>query len=751
MATLLGTESGRVATVATFYKASALVGLGRYSEVYKAFDTNSQTDVALKLYVGCDNAAHDRAKNEAALLTKLGTLNSEYFPVLRRSVKHRIKNQNHPLLVLELGAYVSEEGQKHVLSLKDVVPHVHSELPGTAIGDGFWCIDSLVRWMVHLLQAAKQLHSIGVVHRDIKPANILLKRGPGQSQAVPFLLDYNSASDARESDSGSGTPRYLPPEVKLGKRLSPDPEDDLWAVAMVAWEMLYGQPAEPDRKRPPASVIKGVVPDSLVSCLSRALNVNPELRYRSADEFATALEACIPNELPGIVTLRSADVSRARAEMDRIRQVVGLVFAPPGQIIVPKDIDDAVNTIFGWLSHDDSQTLNLVDEIVKLGPAAIPACLQQGYRLHAKVSSYDDVVVALGRLAAIDRSLAERCIDEYALSSNRGVRELCWRVCESLQYFPETLLKNLTSDEGLLLPEERLGLAELCIRFSGEPTAVPALVTYMCREYVLDMSRYQDIRDKVADRMSEVQGETTAQAIWDACRARVWTELTDFRQLPESTQLELESGLIELLSDAFAATSDAGLSVLKASKNQMHADVERLRIFRRFTIKAARKSADVRTWVIGESERSPTEKVLKRIAEELTSQRPQDRDNPTSLFREYLTRGDRQIYNELRFSKDKRVFDCLGTQLSGHCSPSDLKRILDLLSGFQHRHRVAVIELMLQHWPKLSGNNYKTSADILARYSVPGHLRDGVAEMLNRDLGGAHDGMARRALEQVLK
>src|SRR5439155_22345519 len=45
---------------------------------------------------------------------------------------------------------------------------------------------------------------------------------------------------------------------------------------------------------------------------------------------------------------------------------------------------------------------------------------------------------------------------------------------------------------------------------------------------------------------------------------------------------------------------------------------------------------------------------------------------------------------------------------------------------FQHRHRVAVIELMLQHWPKVSGHNYKTSADILASYSVPGHLRDDV-------------------------
>jgi hypothetical protein len=174
-------------------------------------------------------------------------------------------------------------------------------------------------------------------------------------------------------------------------------------------------------------------------------------------------------------------------------------------------------------------------------------------------------------------------------------------------------------------------------------------------------------------------------------------------------------------------------------------------MFRRFAVKAARRNADVRSWLVGESERSPNDKFLKHISEQLAPQRHQDGDNSKSLFREYLTRGDRVIYNELRFVKDERVFDHLGSQLSGPCSRSDLDRILDLLRGFQHRHRGAVIGLMLQHWQKLSGQNYNTSTDILASYSVPGHLRDDVAQMLNRDLGGPHDGLARRALEQVLK
>jgi serine/threonine protein kinase len=737
--------------VATFYKASELLGTGRYSEVYRAFDTDSQTDVALKVYSAFSIVAHDRANKEASLLRKLGALNSQYFPALRRSGKLRIKNQNHPLLVLELGSYVDEEDQKRVISLKDVIPHVDTGATSADISGGFWTISALVRWMLHLLQAVKQLHSMAVVHRDIKPANILLKRGPGQSEAVPFVLDYNSASDLRESDSGSGTPRYLPPEVKLGRRVTPSPEDDLWAVAMVAWELLFGQGATPDQQRPHLSNIDGVVPGDLGISLARALSLNPEFRYRSADEFIVALEACVPDETPGALTLRNDDVASARAEMDRIRQLIGQVFAPPGQIIVPKDIDDAVNTIFAWLSHEDSQALNLVDEIVKLGSAAIPACLQQGYRLHSKASSYDDVVVALGELAAIDRPLAERSVDAYALSSNRGVRELCWRVCEALEYFPEILLTNLTSDEGLLLPQERLGLAELCIRFSGEATAVPALVKYMCREYVLDKGRYHEIRDKVATRMHEVQGDNTARAIWDACHASVWTELTDFDQLPASTKPDMEGGLIELLADAFVATADAGLHVLKATKPQWYLGVHRVPMFRRFAVKAGRRNMEVRTWLLAEANQSPEDSTLKRIADELTQQRRENRDDPKALLREYLKHGDKTVYNALRFLKDEQLFEHLDSHLSGRCSSSDLDLIVNLLRGFQHRHRARVVELLLNHWSKLSAHNYRTSAELLSAYPVPSGPRERAIEVLNRDLNGVQRVSARRALELLLK
>src|ERR1019366_6691946 len=97
---LLDVSAGRVVPVATFYKASALIGTGRFAEVYRAYDTHAETDVALKLYRGADPSSHQLAKNEQAALRRLGTLNSRLFPTLRKAAKHRVGNANHPLLVI---------------------------------------------------------------------------------------------------------------------------------------------------------------------------------------------------------------------------------------------------------------------------------------------------------------------------------------------------------------------------------------------------------------------------------------------------------------------------------------------------------------------------------------------------------------------------------------------------------------------------------------------------------------------------
>lgn len=103
-------------------------------------------------------------------------------------------------------------------------------------------------------QAARALdkaHTAGIVHRDLKPENLFLHRREDGGLIVK-LLDFGIArlSDrdmgARESKvtkSGAilGTPMYLSPEQAMGEPEEVGPHSDVWAMGLIAFELLVGK------------------------------------------------------------------------------------------------------------------------------------------------------------------------------------------------------------------------------------------------------------------------------------------------------------------------------------------------------------------------------------------------------------------------------------------------------------------------------------------------------------------------------
>jgi eukaryotic-like serine/threonine-protein kinase len=91
-------------------------------------------------------------------------------------------------------------------------------------------------------------HARGFVHRDLKPANIFLARDDAGERAK--VLDFGVAKLLAPAAAGPadtwagalvGTPRYMAPEQLRGEPVST--AWDVWALTMVAFEMLAGQPA----------------------------------------------------------------------------------------------------------------------------------------------------------------------------------------------------------------------------------------------------------------------------------------------------------------------------------------------------------------------------------------------------------------------------------------------------------------------------------------------------------------------------
>lgn len=83
-------------------------------------------------------------------------------------------------------------------------------------------------------------HGLAIVHRDVSPQNILLGAN-GRVKLTDFgLADAAVHEHVRDEDMIGGKIAYLPPEVV--RHESSDHRADLFALGVVFWEMLAGQP-----------------------------------------------------------------------------------------------------------------------------------------------------------------------------------------------------------------------------------------------------------------------------------------------------------------------------------------------------------------------------------------------------------------------------------------------------------------------------------------------------------------------------
>jgi serine/threonine protein kinase len=164
-------------------------------------------------------------------------------------------------------------------------------------------------------------HEQRVVHRDIKPENILFQRDRALvvDFGIAFALDVSAHPRLTMPGASVGTPEYMSPEQAHGDGTL-DGRSDVYSLACVAYEMLWGRP--PFIGTPRVVMLRQIsaepmplgcrlpwLPQSISAAVSRALSKSPSSRFATPGSFIDAMRAGLPPDCLGATPQRvAADV-----------------------------------------------------------------------------------------------------------------------------------------------------------------------------------------------------------------------------------------------------------------------------------------------------------------------------------------------------------------------------------------------------------------------------------------------------------
>ena len=257
------------------YRITELLGRGGMGEVYEAIDEVVAERVAVKIVRPGTEPPHKAAARWKRELQ------------LARKVSHSSVCRVH-----DIGTYQHDGADVVFLTMERLKgDSLYERLAG-----GDMTLAAALEIIRQVAAALDASHQQGVLHRDIKPQNIMIEPKPdGRLRAV--VTDFGLARDLEQPDiritqTGwiAGTIGYVAPELLRGE--APSVATDLYAFGVVVRELVTTTVPEPA--------------PSVSALFERALHDDPRARFRSAGDFASAVERALHSPAPSKVLRRIA-------------------------------------------------------------------------------------------------------------------------------------------------------------------------------------------------------------------------------------------------------------------------------------------------------------------------------------------------------------------------------------------------------------------------------------------------------------
>lgn len=169
--------------------------------------------------------------------------------------------------------------------------------------------DARIRLLVKVCRAVEHAHRRGVIHRDLKPANILVDEN-GQPKILDFgvarLTDdqLDNPKTLRSIDGFLGSLPYASPQQATAKQGDGDARWDVYALGVIAYELLTGRRPHEIENRSLVEFIQAVSETPaprLSTCgkryskdleivIAKALEIEANRRYQTISQLADDLE-----------------------------------------------------------------------------------------------------------------------------------------------------------------------------------------------------------------------------------------------------------------------------------------------------------------------------------------------------------------------------------------------------------------------------------------------------------------------------
>ncbi|MFD8246347.1 serine/threonine-protein kinase [Nocardia sp. NPDC059691] len=273
------------------YRLDRLLGSGGMGEVWLAHDTTTDRVVALKLLptaYAADPKFRQRFTREARLATQV----------------------RGPHLV-PIHSFGELDGRLYI----DMEFIEGCDVAALLRRSGRLDPERAIEIVAQTAAALDIAHRAGLVHRDVKPSNIMVT-----PSGTVYLIDFGTAHRSDQpalTATGNvvGTLAYMAPE-RFDRAAGP--RSDQYSLACVLFECLTGyrpfDDGEPPRllrahlmQAPPsASALNPALPPALDAVIARGMAKDPDQRWSSAGELASAAHVALTGRDANTVELASA-------------------------------------------------------------------------------------------------------------------------------------------------------------------------------------------------------------------------------------------------------------------------------------------------------------------------------------------------------------------------------------------------------------------------------------------------------------